>query len=135
MKTVTQIIGGIEAVTEVWMVRGDDEVITVPIYTGDDRTPYEMQAGDTVTLTVRREPSQDSPVLMQVTGAPGVNRIPIRHEDTAEIEPGRYSADIQLLTAEGKRHTIWPDYDPADSARDRAKNMKNFVLIAEVTMV
>ena len=135
MKTVTEIINGIEAVTQLWMVRGDDESIIVPLYTGDgsNRTEYTMQPGDTLTLTVREMPDAESPVLMQIISAPGSNRIPIAHADTAQLNPGKYSADIQLHTQDGLRKTVWPDYDPSTSTRYKARNMQNFVLISEVT--
>ena len=131
MRTVTKTLNGREVVTEIWMVRGDDETILVPL-TDADGAEYAMQEDDTLTLTVRETPSDDSPVLAQITGAPGSNRIPIAHADTAQMEPGRYSADIQLITG-GLRRTVWPDYDPTASNRYRVKNMQNFVLLAEVT--
>lgn len=135
MRTVTETINGASVVTEIWMYRGDDEVIVVPLFSGsgESRTPYEMQSGDTVTLTVRETPSEESPVLLQITSAPGSNRIPIRHEDTAELAPGQYSADIQLLTADGMRKTVWPDFDPSGSNLYVGLNLKNFVIIPEVT--
>lgn len=135
MKTVSEMIDGISVVTQIWMVRGDDEELLVPIHIteGSTRKEYEMQPGDMLTLTVRSAPSEDSPVLVEISGAPGINRIPIRHADTAGMEPGKYSADIQLTTQDGMRKTIWPDYNPASSRRYRPVNMQNFVLLAEVT--
>lgn len=137
MKTVTEIVNGKSVVSQLWMVRGDDESIIVPLYIGegDDLAEYTMQPGDTLTLTVREMPSADSPVLLQITSAPGSNRIPIAHADTAQLDPGKYSADIQLLAQDGKRKSIWPDYDPAVSSRYKTRNMQNFVLLAEVTVL
>lgn len=116
---------------KMWMTRGDDETISVDI-TKSTGEPYAMQAGDVITLTVRAAPAQDSPVLLQVQSAPGSNRIIIRHEDTAELEYGAYSADIQLTTAEGLRKTIWPP-EEANASRLRSGNLKNFNLMSEVT--
>lgn len=116
----------------IWLIRGDDESLEVELTVGDN-TPYEMQPGDILTLTVREVPSKDSAVMLQIDSAPGVNRIVIRHEDTAELEYGRYSADIQLLTADGLRKTVWPPLT-ASASRTRAGNLKNFNLVSEVTM-
>lgn len=119
---------------KIYMVRGDDEVLDVTLTLDDGETPYEMQSGDVLTLTVRREPSQDSEVLMQIPGAPGSTRIPIRHEDTAQLEYGAYSADIQLYTADGLRKTVWPVLE-ASRQRLKAGNLKNFNIASEVTML
>ena len=45
---------------------------------------------------------------------------------------GRYSADVQLTTAEGRRYTIWPTI--AGSGRYVAKSFKNFIIMPEVTL-
>lgn len=133
MKVYMESIGGKSAATKMAMIRGDDETILVPLTTSDGAV-YAMQDGDTLTLTVRETPSAESPVLIQITGAPGSNRIPIAHADTAQLEPGWYSADIQLMTADGMRKTVWPDYEfPA--GRISPKNMSNFGLMPEVTML
>lgn len=112
---------------KVYMVRGDDDALSINL--GD----YEMAAGDTLTLTVRELPTADSPVLVHITSAPGVARIPIRHADTADIPYGAYSADVQLMTADGLRRTVWPD-NITDAVRMRAANMKNFIIVSEVTI-
>lgn len=116
----------------IWLVRGDDEAPEVDLTVGDGEH-YEMQPGDILTLTVRESPARESAILLQIDSAPGVNRIVIRHEDTAELEYGRYSADIQLHTADGLRKTVWPPLEP-DVSRTRTINLKNFNLVSEVTM-
>lgn len=116
---------------KMWMTRGDDEAIEIAITTTDGQ-PYAIQPGDVLTFTVRSAPSQDSPVLLQVQSVPGDNRIIIRHEDTAELDYGAYSADIQLTTAAGLRKTVWPP-ESASASRLRAGNLKNFNLMSEVT--
>lgn len=116
----------------IWMYRGDDEALEIELTVGDGER-YEMQPGDVLTLTVRETPSADSAPLLQIDSAPGVNRIVIRHADTAELEYGQYSADIQLTTADGVRKTVWPPLE-ASSLRTRARNLKNFNLVSEVTM-
>lgn len=116
----------------IWLIRGDDEALEVDLTVGDGE-PYEMQPGDILTLTVRESPSRDDAILLQIDSAPGVNRIVIRHEDTAELEYGRYSADVQLHTADGLRKTVWPPLEPVAS-RTRPMNLRNFNLVSEVTM-
>lgn len=130
---VTDLIGGAEAISEIWLVRGDDEVLDIAL-TGADGTAYEMQAGDVLTLTVREVASASSPVMMQIDSLPGSSRIVIRHEDTADLRVGRYSADVQLLTQYGIRKTVWPQFDPANSTRWREQNLRNFVIVSEVTI-
>ena len=92
-----------------------------------------MQPEDELTLTVRALPSADSPALIQIDALPGSNRIVFRHEDTAELDVGRYSADVQLTTAEGKRYTVWPTI--TGSGRYVVKNLNNFVIMPEVTTI
>lgn len=58
--------------------------------------------------------------------------IPIAPEDTREAEVGQYSADIQLTTADGEVHTVYPRLE--GKARYRKRNFKNFVIMPEVTM-
>ena len=69
---------------------------------------------------------------VSVPGAPGSSVIVLRHADTVALEVGRYSADCQLVTAEGRIHTVWPQ--PEGSGRYRERNFKNFVLMPEVTI-
>lgn len=119
----------------IYMVRGDDEELEVVLTVGEGETaePYEMQPGDVLTLTVRAVPAEDSAPLLQIDSAPGSSRIVIRHEDTAELDYGMYSADVQLTTADGIRKTVWPPLEPVRS-RLRQRNMKNFNIASEVTI-
>lgn len=120
---------------KIYMVRGDDEELDV-VPTNADGTDYEMQPEDVLTLTVRSKPEADSPPLLQISSLPGSTRIVIRHEDTAEMSYGPYSADVQLMTGDGRRKTVWPDMDTGSaSTRFSAQNMRNFNLASEVTML
>lgn len=118
---------------KIYLRRGDDEVLEVNLNAGSDTV--QMGEGETLTLTVRELPSLDSPVIFSTTSAPGSNRIVIRHADTADAEYGEYSADVQLLTADGLRKTVWPNIDEENLPKARAANLKNFILLPEVTMV
>lgn len=117
---------------KIWMVRGDDEALDVTLTLDDGETPYEMRPGDVLTLTVRETPSRDSAVILQTSGAMGSSRILIRHEDTENVAYGAYSADIQLMTEDGERKTVWPALE-ASSRRVTEANLKNFNIASEVT--
>lgn len=116
----------------IYLTKGDDAALEISGITAQDGNQYEMQAGDVLTLTVRVLPSADSPALIQIDSLPGSNRIVLRHEDTAELNVGRYSADVQLTTAEGRRFTVWPNI--AGSGRYVVKSFNNFVVMPEVTI-
>ena len=96
-----------------------------------DGEEYALQDGDVLTLTVRSLPSAQSPEVIQIDSLPGSSRIVIGHEDTAELEVGRYSADVQLTTAEGRRYTIWPML--SGNLRYEPRSFNNFVIMPEVT--
>ena len=115
----------------IYLTKGDDAALEVSSIAAEDGSQYSMQAGDVLTLTVRALPSADSPALIQIDSLPGVNRIVLRHADTAELDVGRYSADVQLTTADGKRYTVWPTI--TGSGRYVVKNLNNFVIMPEVT--
>lgn len=115
----------------IYLTRGDDAVIDVQV-TKLDGAAYEMQPGDTLTLTVRETPEESSMPVFTTESDAGVARIVIKSADTANAEPGRYSADIQLTTQDEKRYTVWPDLE--GSERYKTANLKNFVIMPEVTM-
>lgn len=117
---------------KIYMIRGDDEVLDAAL--SNDGEELELRETETLTLTVRAAPIKTSPVVLSSTSAPGSTRIVINHSDTADAEPGYYSADIQLMTAEGLRKTVWPVFNEEDLPDPKPKNMKNFILLPEVTM-
>ena len=114
-----------------YLTKGDDGALEMTSITDAQGKEYEMQPGDTLTLTVRETPTLDSPVIFESASLPGVNRMIVRAADTANAEAGRYSADIQLTTADGLRFTIWPSIE--GSARYKTSNLKNFIIMPEVT--
>lgn len=115
----------------IYITKGDDAVLEIESIAAQDGNEYALQETDVLTLTVRALPSADSPVLLQIDALPGSNRIVLRHADTAELNVGRYSADVQLTTADGKRYTVWPAI--TGSSRYVIKNLNNFVIMPEVT--
>ena len=117
---------------KIYITRGDDEVLDVSFEKAG--SGYEMQPEDVLVLTVRELPDTNSPVLFSSAGVPGGTRIVIRNEDTAALEYGADSADVQLNFADGKRTTVWPN-NIEDSGRIKVKNLKNFMICSEVTMI
>ena len=86
--------------TNISMVRGDDETLTVSITDGTFST------GDIVTFTVRQR--VDDPILIQkevTTFQSGKAVIVIAHADTESLDVGKYVYDIQLMSG-GKITTI-----------------------------
>ena len=120
------------------MNKGDDAFFDVEIYMSmsdaDGKVtekPYEMQDGDTLTLTVRRRPDEDCPVEFSVTS--NTNRLEIVPEDTREMKIGKYSADIQLNYG-GKKCTVFPLlHNLSKEQLSLSKNWENFILVGEVT--
>ena len=111
----------------IYVTRGDDAMFRIVLkLNGED---YTMVAGDTLTLTVRATPEESSPILAEITSVNNV--FSLRHEDTVNIPAGSYSADIQLMQADGKRTTVWPTI--IGSNRTRVHNYKNFNIMPEVT--
>lgn len=115
----------------IFLTKGDEGVLPVDV-TIEDGTAYELGEGEFLTLSVRSLPSADSPLLMRAQSNPGSNRIIIPAEATAEMEPGRYSADIQLTDSAGRPRTIWPDNTEVKPSSQ--KSFDNFYLTPEVTV-
>ncbi len=110
--------------------KGDTGGIKITSILLEDGTEYTLQDGDTITLTVRSKPADDSPILLQIVSK--TNELILKPEDTANIAPGKYSADIQLDTVTGDRFTIWPDKS-ARAMTPTAANFSNFWIWPEVT--
>lgn len=119
------------------MFRGDTVALEVElsVHTAGNESleeQYEMQDGDRLVLTVRELPSVTAPVLFSTTSE--TNRILIVPSDTQDLEPGEYSADIELRRANGAVDTVYPLLENLSSrARKTTVNWKNFVLIGDVT--
>lgn len=116
---------------DIYLTRGDDVTLEFELTMAEGYI-YTMSPDDQLIFTVRETPSRESEILVSVPGAPGSNVIVLRHADTVALAVGRYSADCQLVTAEGRIHTVWPQ--PEGFSRYRERNFKNFVLMPEVTI-
>ena len=111
---------------------GDDAVLTISLKT-DEGEPYEMAAHEFLIFSVREKASLESPLLLEIVSDLMSNDIVFTHDDTKDMEPGFYSAEVQLMTDDGKRITVWPLLE--GNARTSATNRKNFCLMTEVVGV
>lgn len=112
------------------LTRGDDAVIEVPLY-NDDKEEYVLGETEFLIFSVRVLPREDSDLLVNIASVPGSNRIVIGHHDTKDLDVGVYSAEIQLMTSDSKRITVWPKPVGKFKIKDTA-NRKNFILMPEV---
>lgn len=112
------------------LTRGDDAVIEVPLQNIDEEE-YVLGEDEYLIFDVRAVPREDSELLIHITSIPGSSRIVFAHKDTVNLEPGQYSAEIQLMTSDGKRVTVWPKPTGKFKIKDTA-NRKNFILMPEV---
>lgn len=110
--------------------RGDDATLTFDLKNDDDE-PYVLGETEYIIFDVRVLPRKDSELLVHITSNPGSNRIVFRHEDTADLEIGPYSAELQLMTSDEKRVTVWPRLVGKLKTKDNV-NRKNFILMPEV---
>ena len=115
------------------LTRGDDAVLTVPMVTQDGET-YTIGEREYLIFTVRKIPSEDSPILLEIQSTPGQNIIYFRHSDTVDLDCGQYSAEIQLMATGNQRYTVWPKVNGA-ARYTPTTNRKNFVLMTEVVRV
>lgn len=86
------------------ITRGDKGFLTVTPRTQDTGEEYEMQAGDTLVLAVKRFYSDDECVIRK--SLVGANTFIITPEDTAGLKVGEYKYDIKLITADGSPYTF-----------------------------
>ena len=113
------------------ITHGDDGTLTIPLKDKNTGQAYTMGETEYITFTVREFPTEDSPILLQSTSAPGSNVIEITHTQSGAIDVGEYSADAQLTTRDDKTNTVWPVLK--DKYRTSTDNRKNFCITTEVT--
>lgn len=110
--------------------RGDDAALEVPLKDLNNE-PFELGETESLIFDVRVLPREDSELLIHIVSVPGTTRIVFTHDDTKDLEVGPYSAEIQLMTADKKRITIWPEPIGKLKIKDKI-NRKNFILMPEV---
>lgn len=111
------------------LTAGDDAAITIAME--DDRgEPRDMDPNEYLIFSVREKPMASSALLLELESERGSNEIKFQHEDTSEMTPGYYSAEIQLMTEDGQRITVWPKL--SGNSKISQANRKNFCLMTEV---
>ena len=108
---------------------GDDASLSIDLKT-DDGEEYEMSQNEYLIFSVREKPSSASELLVEIQSEGGSNEIKFAHTDTADLSPGYYSAEAQLMTEDGKRITVWPMLK--GNNKTSGSNRKNFCLMTEV---
>lgn len=107
---------------------GDDASLSVPLKAND--AEYEMEDDEYLIFSVREKPDESSELLLEIESERGENTIVFKHDDTKDMAPGFYSCEVQLMTSDGKRITVWPKL--TGSSRTSHLNRKNFCLMTEV---
>lgn len=108
---------------KILLTKGDSAYIDVDLTTSTGET-YEMQDGDTLTLTVRQMADDTSAVLLQAES--DNTQLHLTPEQTKQLSPGKYSYDIQLSTASSDVYTVV-------GAADTDSSLNNFMILPEVT--
>ena len=108
---------------------GDDASLSIDLKT-DDGKEYEMSEDEYLIFSVREKPSSASELLVEIHSEGGSNEIKFAHADTADLPPGYYSAEAQLMAEDGKRITVWPMLK--GNNKTSGSNRKNFCLMTEV---
>lgn len=111
------------------ITRGDDAFFYVPIML-PGRNKAALGKDDYLIFAVKAAPDAAEETVLEIVGEKGKNRIRFRHADTADLNPGFYSAEIQLVLADGQRVTLWPKL--TGNKRVSADNWKNFCVMREV---
>ena len=86
---------------QIKITQGDTASLKVSLKMSNGE-PYEMQAGDSLTLTVRRRPGETK--LVEITSE--TDTLEFAPADTKSLEAGAYCFDIQLSTADGDIFTV-----------------------------
>lgn len=94
--------------TEISMIRGNSESITLALEENGTSIPFESD--DTVYFTIKKRLEDTENALQKVITVfdEGSAVIEITPEDTKSLELGEYIYDIQLTRADGKITTIIP---------------------------
>lgn len=106
------------------LTRGDSAYLNFRLTTQDGEE-YPLQEGDLLRLTVRVQADSAYHVLLEAESS--IATIVLTPEQTGQLEPGKYSYDVQLQTAAGDVFTIV-------GAQSTSARLKNFVICPEVTV-
>ena len=111
------------------LTRGDDATLDVQLQDGNGNE-YTMTENEYLIFGIREQPIDDSSIILEIHSDNGSNVIKFTHDLTQDIDVGFYSAEIQLMTNDGQRVTVWPKL--TGNSRTSRSNRKNFCLMTEV---
>ena len=111
--------------------RGDDAVLTIPLKNVDG-SEYVIGENEYLIFGLKETPTDEAAVLLEILSEPGTNIIRFQHNDTKDMMVGFYSAEVQLMTSDRQRITVWPKL--MGNARTSKSNRKNFCLMTEVVL-
>ena len=130
------ISSGADGSSVINLTRGDDATLVIELTVSDNDSSvvreYVMDEDEYLIFSVREKPSSDSPLLLELRSQPGLNEIDFTHDDTADLEVNAYSAEIQLMTGNNQRYTVWPKL--TGNNRISKSNRKNFYIMSEVVL-
>jgi hypothetical protein len=86
------------------LTRGDTAYLDIDIVEDSTGEPYEMKAGDTLTLSVKCTVNDAECCFCKTVEQ--TKLIVINPEDTAHLQFGKYKYDVQLNTAAGEVFTV-----------------------------
>lgn len=89
------------------LTRGDSAGIDLVITDSKTGLPYEIKEDDMITMTLRKEPCKETPILFEKK-VTGTNKIYIKPEDTFNLCYGNYVYDVQLVNAVKDVYTVVP---------------------------
>lgn len=87
---------------QIRLTRGDTGIFNVHV-TDTAGEPYELQEGDEIRFTVRKTPTSGD-IFIQKSGP----EIILNPEDTARMQFGKYSYDVELTREDGTVDTVIP---------------------------
>lgn len=91
---------------EIQLTRGDTAWLTVNVTNDTGNDNYEIQNGDTLTLSLKKT-VRDADSLMEKVVL-GTDTFHIEPKDTADLNFGKYKYDVQLTTEGGDVYTVIP---------------------------
>lgn len=84
------------------LTRGDTAYLNISVEI--DEKPYDMQSDDTLTFSIKKSTSDETPVVQKtITGGTTIH---IEPKDTSGLAFGKYKYDVQLDKSNGDVFTI-----------------------------
>jgi len=87
------------------VTRGDSLIVSVSL-SNSDGTSYEMQDGDKLMFTVKKNTSVSSDAIISIENECEDGTVFELTPDDTELSYGTYYYDVELTTAGGRRYTV-----------------------------